>query len=283
MERKVVTTDDIVDGLLRLGLTRDSSVIGHVSLRSFGRVEGGAAAVIEALTAVCGTVVMMAGSSDLTKVPAPPGLVRPNNAYYNSSSWRDFDQAVAAAKPYRRDLPASGWLGRVAEQLRVTTGAVRGPHPLHSFVAVGEHAEEVIAAERLDSQLGPISELAELAGDVVLLGTDHSSNTTIHLAEQEMGRGRFYRYARDGTGLWVELANVTGESHRFDNIEPELRSATVETRIGNCRARKVPIADVLATTRRIIANDPAALLCDDEDCRCVAALRQLLETQSDPR
>jgi aminoglycoside 3-N-acetyltransferase len=129
----------------------------------------------------------------------------------------------------------------------------------------------VIAAERLDHQLGPICELTELTGDVVLLGTYHSSNTTIHLAEQQMGRGRFYRYARDGTGLWVELANVTGASHRLDNIEHELRSATVETRIGNCRARKVPIADVLATTRAHHRQRPCGLACDDEDCRCVAA------------
>ena len=275
----VVTTEAIADGLHRLGLNGDSSVVVHASMRSFGQVDGGAAAVVEALTAACGTVLMMAGSGDLTKVPAPPGLVRRDNAYFNAASWDDFDQAVAMATPYSADLPVSPWLGQVAEQLRVTPGAVRGPHPLYSFVAVGKRAEQVIAAERLDNQLGPIASLAAIGGDVLLLGVDHTSNTTIHLAEQQVGRGRFYRYARDQSGLWIELPNVSGESHRFDDIERYLREATTETTIGNCRARRIPIADVIATTQRLIATDPSALLCSEEDCRCVAALRQLQTTR----
>ena len=59
----MVTRDDIAAGLVRLGLTTTSDVVAHVSLRSFGRVDGGAAAVVAALTGVCGTVTMMAGSS----------------------------------------------------------------------------------------------------------------------------------------------------------------------------------------------------------------------------
>lgn len=275
MESSSITTECIADGLTRLGLSSDSSVIVHASMRSFGFVDGGAATIVDALTAVCGTVVMMAGSGDLTKVPAPPGLVRPDNAYFNAPSWADFDHAVATATSYRDDLPVSHWLGQVAEQLRTHRGAVRGPHPLYSFVAVGKHAEQVIAAEHLDNQLGPIKALAEIGGDVLLLGVDHTSNTTIHLAEQQVGRGRFYRYARDRSGLWVELPNVSGESHRFDEIEPHLRAATVETTIGTCRARRVAIADVIATTQSLIAADPTALLCNNEDCRCVAGLRQL--------
>ncbi len=222
-EADIVTAEMITAGLGRLGLSQGSSVIVHASMRSFGHVDGGAPAVVDALTAACGTVLMMAGSDEMTGLPAPPGLVRPNNAFYNAATWDDFDQAVAAATPYQQELPVSGWLGRVAEQLRVTPGAVRGPHPLYSFVAVGEHAMQLIAAERVDDQLGPLDRLEDLDGDVVLLGVDHATNTAIHLAEQRMGRGRFYRYARDRSGLWVELPNVTGESHRFDDIEPHLR------------------------------------------------------------
>lgn len=271
----------IADGLSRLGLTDRSSVVVHASLRSFGYVHGGASTVVEALTATCGTVVMMAGSSDLTSVSAPPGLVRPHNAFDNADSWEDFDRMVEAATPYRPDLPVSRWLGRIAEALRQTPGAARGPHPLYSFVAVGDHAADVIGAERLDCQLGPLERLAQLDGDVLLLGVDHSSNTTIHLAEQHVGRGYFYRYARDRSGLWIEVPNVSGESHRFDEIEPLLRPATIETMIGACRARRIPIADLLAIAERLLRADPAALLCDDADCRCVAALEQWRARHSD--
>ncbi|MBO0882963.1 MAG: AAC(3) family N-acetyltransferase, partial [Mycobacterium sp.] len=191
--------EGVASGLVRLGLGRRSSVVVHASLRSFGQVDGGAGTVVAALRRVCGTVLMMAGSGDLTRVLAPPGLVRPNNACWNAVSWQEFDDSVQAATPYRPDLPVSPWLGAVAEALRASPGAVRGPHPLISFAAVGDRATDLISHERLDCPLGSLDRLAELDGDVLLLGVGHSSNTTIHLAEQRLGMGRFYRYARDGS------------------------------------------------------------------------------------
>ena len=77
---EVVTREDIVDGLHRLGLDRSASVIVHSSLSSFGYVDGGAEAVCEALASTCGTLLVPGGTWDLTGVPAPPGLVRPDNA-----------------------------------------------------------------------------------------------------------------------------------------------------------------------------------------------------------
>lgn len=264
----------IASGLARLGLDKRSSVVVHASLRSFGHVDGGAGTVVAALRRVCGTVLMMAGSGDLTRVLAPPGLVRPNNAYWNAASWQEFDDLVQAATPYWPDLPVSPWLGAVAEALRTTPGAMRGPHPLISFAAVGERATDLIGHERLDFPLGSLDRLAELDGEVLLLGVGHSSNTTIHLAEQRLGMGRFYRYARDGSGLWLELPNVSGESHRFDRIEPLLAERTTETMIGQCRARRIRVRDILDVATQVIVADPTALLCDDPGCRCGAALRQ---------
>ena len=74
----------------------------------------------------------------------------------------------------------------------------------------------------------------------------------------------------------MELPNIPGQSHRFDAIEPALADVTREVAIGVCRARRVCVADVLAAATRLIAADPAALLCTDADCRCGAALRQRL-------
>lgn len=266
--------EDIAAGLTRLGLGRSSTVVVHASLRSFGQVAGGPATVVAALQRVCGTVLMMAGSGDLTRVKAPPGLIRPNNACWNADSWDVFDQAVEDATPYRLDLPVDRWLGVIAESLRGASGAVRGPHPPISFVALGDHADDLIRHERLDFPLGSLDRLSELDGDVLLLGVGHTSNTAIHIAEQRLGRGSFYRYARDGSGLWVELPNVPGESHRFDEIDDRLAEYTSETMIGDCRARRIPVRDVLRVATEMISADPAAMLCGDADCRCGAALRQ---------
>jgi aminoglycoside 3-N-acetyltransferase len=274
----VVTEDEIAEGLGRLGLDSTSSVLVHASLRSFGQVAGGAEAVCRALVGTCGTVMMISGTWDLTGVPAPPCLVRPHNAYYNADNWAAFDDALASAVPFASDLPVDRWLGRVSETLRVSFPHERSTHPLFSFLAVGTHARRLIEAQRLDWPLGPIDALAELGGHVLLLGVDHTSNTTIHLAEQHLGRSRFYRYAKMAPGAWAELPNVSGESHRFDEIEPELRPVTTEVRIGDCRARLIGVDDVLTCATRLIVNDPAALLCNDANCRCGAAFQQRLAT-----
>ena len=138
----------------------------------------------------------------------------------------------------------------------------------------------MIGAQRLDWPLGPLEALAEREGDVLLLGVTHTSDTAIHLAEQHLGRSRFYRYAKVADQVWMELPNIPGQSHRFDDIEPALRPSTQEVMIGSCRAQRIPIQEVLAVAERLILANPAALLCDDPDCRCFAALQQRLEILS---
>lgn len=269
-----VTAADIVAGLRGIGVKPDTLAVAHVSLRAFGHVEGGAAAVVAALTEACDTVIMMAASGLFSALPAPPGPQRPDNAYYSAPDWESFDHAVAAATPYRKDLRVDPWLGATCEAIRVTPGAVRGPHPLCSFVAVGAHAEELIAHESHERMLGSLERLVELDGQVLLLGVGHHADTTIHVAEQALGRGCFFRYALDATGCWTELPMISGESHRFDDLEPQLAPYTFETTIGNARVRRIAMRDVIDVTTNAILDDPAVGLCDDEECRCQAALRQ---------
>jgi len=271
-----VDEQTLVDGLRRLGLDDSSVLFAHVSLRSFGRVAGGAATVVRALRRSCGTGMMCGGGSELSAVPAPPGLVRPDNSFHQAESWEQFDAAVAAARPYDPGLPIDGWLGVTAEEFRRQPDLVRGDHPLYAFQAAGPRAEELMAAQRPDRMLGPVEVLERLDGSVLLLGVGHHADTSIHLAEQRLGRSLFHRYAVVAPGVWAEIPNVSGESHRFDEIEPALSGRTVETMIGSCRARLIPVRAVLQATTELIMADPTALLCPDPACRCGGALRQRL-------
>lgn len=264
----------IAAGLRALGLDGSSIVVVHSSLRSFGQVVGGAAAVCRALVDTCGTVLVPAGTWDLTGLPAPPGLVRPDNAFRNARTWAEFDQELQRAVPFSFDLPVDRELGAIPETMRRHFPYQRSAHPLLSYLAVGPHARKLMDAQRSDWPLGPIESLADMGGDVLLLGTTHSSNTAIHVAEQHLGRSRFYRYAKVAAGSWAELPNIPGQSHRFDEIEPSLTPLTREVWIGGCRARRIPAGAVLETTKRLIAANPRALLCEDPACRCGAALRQ---------
>jgi len=188
--------------------------------------------------------------------------------------------SVSSAVPFSGHLPIDKELGIIPETMRRLFPHLRSCHPLMSYLALGPHAQHLIDAQRLDWPLGPLEALAERQGDVLLLGVTHTSNTAIHLAEQHLGRSRFYRYAKEADQVWMELPNIPGQSHRFDDIEPALRPATQEATIGTCRARRISIQEVLATAKRLIVANSAALLCDDPDCRCFAALQQRLVTLS---
>src|SRR5512135_2550030 len=100
----MVVESDILQGLHALGLKSSSAAIVHSSLRSFGHVEGGAYAVCRALVSTGATLLFPAGSGDMSGVPAPPGLYRPNNAPPMASTWEEFDDALNRAVPFTDDL-----------------------------------------------------------------------------------------------------------------------------------------------------------------------------------
>jgi aminoglycoside 3-N-acetyltransferase len=277
-ETEAVTRQDIVDGLRQLGLGRSSDVLVHSSLSSFGYVDGGAEAVCQALTETCGTVLMPGGTWDSTGLQAaPPGTPRPDNSFPAAASWAEFDELLSKATSFSQDLPVDKWLGRVPEVFRQTCSPLRTDHPLFAYQAAGPAAAELLEAQRADWPLGPIE---ALDGDILLVGVGHTSNTTIHLAEQFLGRSLFYRYAKTADGVWAEFRNIPGESHRFDELEPALVSSTKEVHIGRARVRRIPKAAVLAATHRSIVDNPAALLCtDDPSCRCADALNQRLKAR----
>lgn len=95
----MVTISEIVDGLRGLGLKSSSAVIVHASLRSFGEVSGGASTVCQALFSTGATLLVPAGSWDLTGIPAPLGLLRPHHAVPMASTWQAFDEALRRAVP----------------------------------------------------------------------------------------------------------------------------------------------------------------------------------------
>lgn len=282
----MVTKSEIVQGLRALGLHNTSAVVVHSSLRSFGHVEGGAPTVCQALFSLDTTLLLPAGSWDMTGIPAPPSISRPWNAARATATWREFEEAVSNAVPFAEHLPIDKELGIIPETMRRTFPHLRSRHPLMSYLALGTHAHHLINAQRLNWPLGPLEVLAELQGDVLLLGVTHTSNTAIHLAEQYLGRSRFYRYAKVADQVWIELPNIPGESHHFDDIDPFLKQVTHEVLIGPCRAQCIPIREVLAAATHVILDNPGALLCNDPNCRCFAALqqrREALSTQNMPQ
>lgn len=178
VDRELLAAD-----LRALGLRRGQDLLIQCSLRQIGPVEGGAAALLDAILDVAGPRAT---------------LVVPTYTTVNSLTSRDFHAAVAGLRgdqcarfvsampgfdPVR--TPSHG-MGAFAEYLRTRQSAVRSHHPQASFAAFGRRARACVSVHDLDCHLGDRSPLGWLyAADaaVLLLGVGYSVCTAFHLAE----------------------------------------------------------------------------------------------------
>lgn len=204
-----------------LGVRPGSVLLVHASLSALGWVCGGAAAVIEALQETLGprgTLVMPALTSNLTdpstwRNPAVP------------RSW--WETIRAETPPFDPAITPTWHMGVIAELFRTLPGTLRSDHPHVSFSARGPRASEIVSGHPLDFPLdehGPLGRIERLGGDVLLLGVDHSRNTSLHLAEYR-DRRRWLRRCLaagpvrvNGRRQWVEYADLELDESDFAEL-----------------------------------------------------------------
>lgn len=165
MERPVVTQEMIERSLRKLGLKEGDIVIAHSSLKSFGYVEGGADAVIDALINLVGsrgTVCFptLTYGNYSPKNPPPP-----------------FDP---------REVPCI--VGTIPETFRKRPEAIRSLHPTHSITCIGAKAKELTEGhEYSETPIGPKSpwgKIADNGGYVLMIGCGTGPLTMSHGAEE---------------------------------------------------------------------------------------------------
>jgi aminoglycoside 3-N-acetyltransferase len=127
-----------------------------------------------------------------------------------------FDPATSEAK---RDH------GRLPERMRTWPGAVRGPHPEASMVAIGPMAEWLVAPHAFDHPHGentPFSRLCEAGGRVLMLGAPLDTITLLHhaeaLADAPNKRRVTYRMPilDDAATVWREIEDIDSAEGAFD-------------------------------------------------------------------
>jgi len=162
-----VTKEDIKRGLKQLGLKRGDVVGVHSSLSSFGYVEGGADAVIDALLETVGeegTIVMPTYSTNRKDVE------RTQREAELGVTWK------AKILPYDpQETPC--WTGRIPETFRKRKGAARSTDPTHSLASIGPKANRLIQGW---------SRLLEEDGCILLLGVGLNCCSAMHLAEKHV-------------------------------------------------------------------------------------------------
>ena len=252
-----------IHGLRQLDLWRGRPVICHVSLSAFGDVRGGAGAVLGALLGTFDSLVMPAFTYKTMVIPESGP--EENACVYGSGK-----DANLMAEFYRPDMPADRMMGVVAEAFRQRPGVLRGNHPILSFV--GYQADAAVRAQSLADPLAPVGVLAGQGGWVLLLGVDHTVNTSLHYAEKLAGRKQFVRWALT-TGGVVECPGFSGCSDGFNQAAPWLEGITRRVKIGSAQVQALPLNEMIGIVKEKLSADAGAMLCDRLDCERCNAVR----------
>ena len=218
----------------------------HSALSTLGHVDGGADTLIDALLETVGpegTVVM---------------------------------PTFGTSGVFDRDRSPTG-LGTVPETFRKRVGVLRSLHPTASVAAYGAKAEEIVRdhihAETTHGQGTPYKQIADLGGYVMLIGVDQDRSTMLHTIEALAGAAylseRDVAYLdEDGHRRTVHLKHLPGPHRDFIGLDRRFREAGVMRigKLGGAIVRLLNAKAMIEEGLRALAEDPAAMLCDNPNC-----------------
>jgi aminoglycoside 3-N-acetyltransferase len=250
-----VTTASLAGDLRTLGVRRGGVLVVHASLSKLGWVAGGAPAVLHAILDVLGPAGTLLVPTHTNHLSDPSGWANPPVP----EAW--WDTVRAGLPAYRADETPAPWMGALAAVVLCRRDAVRSSHPHYSFAAIGPMAEALCGTHPLDWSIGPDTPLGRVAGhagQVLLLGVGHESNTSLHVAEVGGawgGRNVVEATAPalvDGERRWVQWRDVAYDEDDFAVIGAAFAADTGLERVGPAghgEARLMPQRELVQFAR----------------------------------
>ncbi|HVN53953.1 MAG TPA: AAC(3) family N-acetyltransferase [Anaerolineaceae bacterium] len=260
---------DLISAFRRLGIDRSRPVLVHASLSTFGEVRGGAETLVGALLASWDTLLAPAFTYKTMLIPETGP--EDNGILYGSGA--DLNKM---AEFFTADMPVDPLMGIVPETIRRQPRAGRSSHPILSMTGI--HAAPILETQTLAEPLAPIGALLERDGWVLLLGVDHTVNTSIHYGEKLVGRKQFTRWALTPEGV-RECPGFPGCSDGFQAIAPRLEGQAREIQVCDARVTAVALSVLIPAVQAAIAADPLALLCERGICPRCGAVRKEVERE----
>lgn len=206
-------------GLRALGVTEGTTLLVHAALGGTG---------LDARTLRDALLEVLGGGGTLV-VPA----FTPENSTTSAAHLRQtagltadararFLASMPAFDPARTPCPG---MGRLAECVRLSPGAVRSGHPQTSFAALGARAGELVKDHPADCHLGeesPLGRLAAAGAEELMINVGFGVCTSFHLAEYRIPDipTRPYRCVV-GTGggrEWFEYRDIELDDSDFELI-----------------------------------------------------------------
>ncbi|MBE0698983.1 MAG: AAC(3) family N-acetyltransferase [Anaerolineaceae bacterium] len=261
----MVSFREFVNAFRELKLDHSQPVIVHASLSSVGDIRGGAETVLGALLTITKSVM---APTFTYKTMIIPETGPTDNAYpYGTGAKQN-----SMAEYFLPDMPADPTMGILSETVRKYPDAKRSSHPILSFAGI--NVIDALAAQSMDEPLEPIRVLSEENGTVLLIGVNHTVNTSIHYAEKLAGRKQFTRWALTPQGV-RQGPGFGGCSDGFEQAAPHLEAITRTTRLGNAILRAISLSPLISILSTLIEEQPLALLCGRGDERCETVRRSV--------
>ncbi|MBN1995753.1 MAG: AAC(3) family N-acetyltransferase [Anaerolineae bacterium] len=237
----IVSVQQLQTDLLRLGVAKNITLVVHISLKNVGWIAEGPPGVIQALKSVIGP----SGTLVMPSMTDGDGLYDPNST------------------------PTSD-MGIVAETFWRMPGVLRSIHPNSAFAAQGPLAQKITATHPLADPEGinsPIGQVYQNDGWVLLLGVDHSANTTIHLGESlshvPYRRVKTVQLVENGQETIKEVPFIDHCCRNFVKIAPFLQNRGLATigKVGYATAQLMKSRDVVQTARKLLNQNHFFFLC----------------------
>ncbi|MER8183093.1 AAC(3) family N-acetyltransferase [Kitasatospora sp. NPDC094015] len=257
------SVETLAADLRRLGVQPGETLLVQSSTRAIGAVAGGSAAVVAAVREVLGphgTLVVYTATPENSDT-SPLDAAR--TAGLDPAGLRAFRASMPAFD--RARTPASPSMGRIAEEVRTTAGAVRSAHPQTSFTALGPKAERLMAGHRLTCHLGeqsPTHRLYQDGARALLIGVPLWCCTPFHLAEYwqpEQVTQRYGCVVRDERQRrqWVHFDALRLEVRHFEALGQVLGAELPSVREGVFGAAPsflLPVAEAVDHVNKWLRN-----------------------------
>lgn len=250
----MITKAELVSDLKKLGVKPGDILNVKCSMRSLGKVDGGAATLISALLEAVGE----------------------DGTIVTDSFIKVYKPHVAAKKPLVDEKSAS-YCGVLANEMLKYPGVERSRHPVQKFAAIGKYAKEFCENHTDESYAYNILRLMALKGGKNLkigsdeqipgVGTTHVAigmlklkNRRPYLGVCYMKNGKKTFFRRDWAGICA---------HSFNKFLPYYEKSgdiIARGKVGNADSMLTSMYGTLKTEYYILKKNPAFLDCGDPFC-----------------
>lgn len=279
VDAPTVSQNDILNGLRETGIVLGDTVMVHSSLSSFGKVDGGPEAVIDALLEAVGPVghVVM------------PSLTATYTAEIVGCTGLAFNPKVTPSR-----------VGKITDLFWRRPNAVRSTHPTHAVACIGPQAMAWMAGHdkgstfSWDTAYGKYVHSGGKPCKLVFMGVTMVCNTTLHAVEDWLGLPYLGASAAvtevNGEHKTVEVTCAPHGCRGFYKAEDrhhKLMLATGLIRTAQVGKAKLSVIDARACIAETIRQElaaPGALLCDRKNCQfCTEGRAGILPIQKEVR